>query len=72
MAKRKKTTQARKKLKKGTWTVGDLKMLKSLFSNESTAQVATSLGRPLEAVKKKASRMCLRKSKRYMKTLGRA
>jgi hypothetical protein len=37
-----------------------------------TADVASPLGRPTEAVKKKASRMGLRKSKRYMKSLGRA
>ena len=34
--------------------------------------VAAKLGRPTEAVKKKASRMGLRKTKKYMKTLGRA
>lgn len=37
----------------------------------ATAEVAPQLGRPTEAVKKKASRMGLRKSKKYMKSLGR-
>ncbi len=69
MAKKKKK---KKKLKKGLWSRGELTLLKKLFSNNPTAQIAAKLGRPNEAVKKKASRMRLRKSKRYLKTLGRA
>ena len=69
MAKKKKA--AKKKLTKGTWTKDDLKLLKKEFGNTSTADVAKKLGRPLDAVKKKASRMELRKSKKYMKSLGR-
>ena len=49
----------------------DIKTLKKLFPNNPTADVASQLGRPTEAVKKKASRMGLRKSKKYMKSLGR-
>ncbi|MCX5645936.1 MAG: hypothetical protein NTZ17_14845 [Phycisphaerae bacterium] len=56
---------------KGSWTGGDVQQLKKLFSDHPTAQVAAKLGRPTEAVKKKASRMGLRKSRRYMKSLGR-
>jgi hypothetical protein len=63
---------AKKKLKKGVWTKDDLKLLKKLFTSSATADVAAKLGRPTEAVKKKASRMELRKSKKYMKTLGRS
>jgi len=63
---------AKKNLTKGVWTKGDLNLLKKLFLNHPTAQVAAKLHRPTEAVKKKASRMGLKKSKRYMKTLGRA
>ena len=63
---------ARKKLVKGVWTRDDLKTLRKLFSNTATADVAAKLNRPTEAVKKKASRMGLKKSKRYMKSLGRA
>lgn len=59
-------------IKKGTWTQDDLKVLKKDFGNRLTTEVAKELGRPLDAVKKKASRMGLRKSKRHMKTLGRA
>lgn len=63
---------AKRNLTKGVWTKGDLNLLKRLFLNHATAQVAAKLGRPVEAVKKKASRMGLRKSKPYMKTLGRS
>ena len=63
---------AKKKLTKGLWTKADLKLLKSLFSTNPTADVAAKLGRPTEAVKKKASRMGLSKTKKYMKTLGRS
>ena len=71
MAKKKKA-KTRRKLVKGTWTKDDLKLLKKLFGNHPTAEVAAELGRPLDAVKKKASRMGLSKSKSYMKKLGRA
>ena len=81
MAKRKKVTKRRKaakkkpakrkRLKKGAWTSADIKLLKKLFGNNLTAVIAAELGRPKDAVKKKASRMGLRKSKKYMKSLGR-
>ncbi len=61
----------RKKLIKGTWLRNDLDTLRRLFPNNPTAEVAAKLGRPTDAVKKKASRMGLRKSKKYMKSLGR-
>ena len=69
MAKKKK---AKKKLTKGIWTKADVSMLRKLFPATPTAAIAAKLGRPTDAVKKKASRMGLRKSKKYMKTLGRA
>jgi hypothetical protein len=56
---------------KGSWTKDDVKQLKKLFPDRPTAEVAVKLGRPTEAVKKKASRMGLKKSRRYMKSLGR-
>ena len=65
--KRKKT-----KLIKGLWSKSELTLLKKLFPNNPTAQIAAKLGRPTDAVKKKASRMGLRKSKKYMRSLGRA
>ncbi len=56
---------------KGSWTKDDVKQLKKLFPDRPTAEVAAELGRPTEAVKKKASRMGLKKSRKYMKSLGR-
>jgi hypothetical protein len=56
---------------KGSWTRDDLKQLKKLFPDRPTAEVAAELNRPTEAVKKKASRMGLKKSNRYMRSLGR-
>lgn len=67
MAKKK----AKKKLLKGVWTKKDINLLKKLFPDTPTAKIASRLGRPTDAVKKKASRMGLRKSKKYLKSLGR-
>ena len=62
---------ARKKLIKCLWRKQEINALKKLFPNNPTAEIAAKLGRPTEAVKKKASRMGLRKSKKYLKSLGR-
>ena len=56
MAKKK----AKKKLKKGLWTKSELALLKKMFGNNPTAKISARLGRPNDAVKKKASRMGLR------------
>ncbi len=71
MAKRKKVAK-RKKAAKGLWSPSEIKLLRKLFSNTPTADIAKKLGRPTDAVKKKASRMGLRKTKRYLKSIGRA
>lgn len=63
---------ARKKLVTGTWTLDQVKILKKEFPNSHTAEVAEQLNRSIDTVKKKASRMGIKKSKRYLKTLGRA
>jgi hypothetical protein len=68
MAKKK----TKKKLIKGLWTKSELNQLRKLFPNNPTAAIAAKLGRPTDAVKKKASRMGLRKAKKYMKSLGRS
>jgi DNA invertase Pin-like site-specific DNA recombinase len=64
-----------KKSKRGgkrMWRPADIATLKKLFSENPTAKIAKRLGRSLDTVKKKASRMGLRKSKRYLKSIGRA
>jgi hypothetical protein len=62
---------AKKKLLKGLWSKKDLNLLTKLFPNTPTAKIAARLGRSTDTVKKKASRMGLCKSKRYLKSLGR-
>ena len=56
---------------KPTWSKADTNLLKKMFPNNPTAAVAKKLKRGVDAVKKKASRMGLKKTKKYMKTLGR-
>jgi len=71
VAKKKKAAK-RKKAVKGLWTPAEVKLLKKLFSTNPTAKIAKELRRKTDTVKKKASRMGLRKSKKYMRSLGRA
>ena len=71
MAKKTKSKKS-KTMVKGLWTKDDIKLLKKLFPGNPTAEIAAQLGRPTDAVKKKASRMGLRKSKKYMNSLGRS
>jgi hypothetical protein len=63
---------AKRKLVKGAWSKRDINLLVRLFPDTPTAKIAAKLGRPNDAVKKKASRMRLRKSRRYLKSLGRS
>ena len=76
MAKKKKTAKKkvakRKKAAKGLWTPSEVNLLKRLFPTNPTSKIAAQLGRKTDAVKKKASRIGLRKSKKYMRSLGRA
>jgi len=52
------------------WKKQEVKELRRLFKERSTAYRAGYLRRPLEAVKKKASRLGLKKSKKYLKSIG--
>jgi hypothetical protein len=63
---------AKKKLVKGLWSKSEAGLLRKLFPNNPTAKIAVQLGRSLDTVKKKASRMGLKKTKKYMKSLGRS
>lgn len=62
----------RKRRARGLWSAADVALLKKLFPSNPTAEIAKQLRRKTDAVKKKASRMGLRKSKRYLKSIGRA
>ena len=50
---------AKKRLVKGLWAKSDISLLKKLFPNNPTAQVAARLGRSVDTVKKKAYGMGL-------------
>ena len=73
MAKKKKVTKkkAKKKAYK-LWTKAEVNLLKKLFPTNPTTKIAKKFGRKIDTVKKKATRMGLRKSKRYLKSIGRA
>jgi len=63
---------AKKKPAKGLWSKSEVALLRKLCPNNPTAKVAARLGRSLDTVKKKASRMGLKKTKKYLKSLGRS
>jgi len=69
MAKRKKAAKKKKAVK--GWKPSEVALLKKLFANNPTSAIAKQLRRKTDAVKKKASRMGLRKSKKYLRKLGR-
>jgi hypothetical protein len=70
----KKKTARKKRGKRiiGTWTKDDVKLLRKLYGSNPTADVAKQLKRGVDAVKKKAARMGLKKTKTYMKKLAKS
>jgi len=62
---------AKKKPAKGIWTKAETTLLKKMFPNNLTAKVAAKLGRPVDNVKKKASRMGLKKTEKHLTSIGR-
>jgi len=63
---------AKTKLLKGLWSKSEIALLRKLFPDNPTAKIAAKLGRSLDTVKKKASRIGLKKTKKYLKSLGRS
>jgi hypothetical protein len=63
---------AKKKRVKGKWSNDELKLIRKVFPTASTRQVAEKLGRTVKSVEIKASKMGLKKSKKYLKTIGKA
>ena len=53
------------------WTREEVRTLKQIFGNTSNATVAARLGRTAKAVERKAAKVGLTKTKRYLKSLGR-
>jgi hypothetical protein len=70
MAKKRKAAKRKKAPK--LWTTSEVNLLKKLFPTSPTSKIAAQLRRKTDAVKKKASRMGLKKSKKYLKSLGKA
>ncbi|MGA2172884.1 MAG: hypothetical protein ABSG82_07735 [Sedimentisphaerales bacterium] len=68
MAKKKKA----RRRPRGQWSGRDINLLKRLFPVTATSKIARKMGRKTDAVKKKASRMGLKKSKVYLRRIGRA
>ncbi len=62
----------KKKLVTGLWSKDEVKQLKKLYVNGRTQDVADQLGRSLRSVMGKADKMGLKKSKKYLKSIGRA
>ena len=54
-----------------TWTREEVRTLKSIFRNRSTFEVAELLDRTPKAVERKASKLSLTKTKKYLRSLGR-
>lgn len=70
MAKKRKAAKRKKAVP--MWLARDINLLKKLFPTNPTSKIAKKLKRKLDAVKKKASRMGLKKAKKYLKSLGKA
>jgi len=60
------------KSKGGAWTKDEVKHLKRTFRSQSAADVARALGRSAGSVQSKASALGLKKTKKYLKSIGRA
>ena len=54
------------------WSNDDLKSLRRIYPNTPTADVCKQLGRSIWSVKCKASSLDLTKTKKYLKSIGRA
>jgi len=65
---------AKRKKAKGSapWSSEEVKKLKKLFRNTSTSQVAAELERSVASVQSKAAKLGLTKTKKYLKSIGRA
>jgi len=53
------------------WSGDEVKTLKQLFRNNSNGKVAGILERTPKSVERKAAKLGLKKTKKYLKTLGR-
>lgn len=54
------------------WTREEIRTLRSLFRNRSNTEVANMLDRTPKAVERKAAKLGLTKTKKYLRSLGRS
>jgi hypothetical protein len=64
-------TKQKKQQPKKQWSEWSIIILKTYYPERPTREVAESLERSIDAAKKKAKRLRLRKSKKYLKSIGR-
>jgi len=64
--------KAKSRTSSGAWSTDDVRQLKKLFPRFSNAEVAEELGRTVGSVTAKASALGLTKTKKYLKSIGRA
>ena len=53
------------------WTRDEIKTLKQLFRSNSNADVAKVLERTSKSIERKAAKLGLKKTKKYLRSLGR-
>ena len=60
----------KKKLVTGIWSKDELKVLKKLFGNTGTKEIAAKLNRKSKSVEARAYSLGLKKTKKYLKSKG--
>lgn len=63
---------ANQKQKSGEWSKDEVKLLKQMFRSNSTGEVAKKLNRNVSSVQSKATTLGLKKTRKYLKSIGRA
>ena len=53
------------------WTVSDVRVLRKNFGNNSNTEVAQMLQRTPKSVERKAAKLGLTKTKKYLRSIGR-
>lgn len=54
------------------WTKDEVKTLRQLFGNNANVVVAAQLERTPKSVERKAAKLGLRKTKKYLRSMGRS
>ena len=62
---------ANKKVITGVWSKNEITILKKMFCNMATKELAKKLNRKSKSVEAKASKLGLKKTVKYLKKMGR-